>query len=296
MKKIKILVTLSIIVLCAIPSLGQCEQFKFGIMQDKKGAAVKYRPLLTYLKIHGIQATFISAKSYPKAAQMFASNKIDGMFSGSGIAGCMIVKELAIPVVRPLHKEGWSTYWAVVLAPKGSARFTQNASYFKDKSVIFCSLASSGEFFFRSFKQSADISKKIMKAPSHYAAIDTLSRGLADIAIVKNRVWDTNRSKYSDIIRVGKDPGENPNGTLIVSKNTKPEMVDKITNVLLGLKQDSSADAIAVKEKMKIVGFIKTTLDDFKFTIPLIKKGGLTSHSTSSFKDLLKNEKAIIGC
>lgn len=95
---------------------------------------------------------------------------------------------------------------------------------------------------------------------------------------------------------MGKDPGENPNGTLIVSKNTKPEMVDKITNVLLGLKQDSSADAIAVKEKMKIVGFIKTTLDDFKFTIPLIKKGGLTSHSTSSFKDLLKNEKAIIGC
>ena len=52
------------------------------------------------------------------------------MFSGSGIAGCMIIKDLAYPVVRPVSNGGWSTYWAVVLAPKGSPRFTQDAAYF----------------------------------------------------------------------------------------------------------------------------------------------------------------------
>jgi len=283
MKNKKLFVAMIIVVLFLLNSPVKSEVFTFGIMQDKKGAAAKYRPLLVYLKKNGLQASFITARSYTHAAKMFASKKIDGMFSGSGIAGCMIVKDLAVPVVRPLNKEGWSTYWAVVLAPKGAPRFTQQTDYFKDKSVIFCSLASSGEFFFRSFKGSATICKKIMNAPSHFAAIDTLARGIADVAIVKNRVWDNEKTKYSTIVRVGEDPGENPNGTLIVSKNTDPAIIDKIFQILLGLKDDTSAEAAAVKEKLKINAYIKTTIDDFKFTIPLIKKAGVDKSFNFSF-------------
>ncbi|KPA09912.1 phosphonate ABC transporter substrate-binding protein [Candidatus Magnetomorum sp. HK-1] len=275
------LITLTLIIF--VNTYAFASQFKFGIMQDKKGAAAKYRPLLTYLKKKNIKASFISAKSYPDAAIMFANKKIDGMFSGSGIAGCMLVKELAIPIVRPVNKNGWSTYWEVVLAQKGTPKFTQNANYFKNKSVIFCSLASSGEFFFRSFKGSANICKKIMKAPSHFVAIDTLSRGIADIAIVKNRVWDNEKSKYPNIIKVGKDPGENPNGTLIVSNKTDPKLIEKMTNIFLGLKNDNSPEAIAVKNKLNIEAYIKTTIDDFKFTIPLIKNSGVDKNFNFSF-------------
>jgi len=258
-------------------------QFKFGIMQDKKGAAAKYRPLLTYLKKKGINASFISAKSYPHAAKMFANKKIDGMFSGSGIAACMIVKELAIPIVRPLNKNEWSTYWAVVLAPKGASKFTQNADYFKNKKVIFCSLASSGEFFFRSFKGSAKICKKMMKAPSHFVAIDTLSRGHADVAIVKNRVWDNEKVKYPNIIRVGEDHGENPNGTLIVSTKIEQSTIEQMSNIFLGIGDDNSPEATKVKDKMNIKSYIKTTIEDFKFTIPLIKKAGVDKSFNFSF-------------
>jgi len=260
---------------CILPSTISHAGFKICLMQEQKGAAAKFRPLLNYLIKKGVKASFVAAKTYPQAAKMFAKGKVDGMFSGSGIAGCMIIKGLAYPVVRPESKEGWSTYWAVVLAPKGSDRFAQNADYFHNKRVIFCGLASSGEFFYRAVKGDKKIEVKTLNAASHGAAVDALDRGTADVAIVKNRVWDSVKGKYKGIDRVGEDPGENPNMALIVSKKADPEVVKRISNILLGLKDDHSPEAEAVKEKLGITGFIKTTEQDFRFTLPLLKKAGV---------------------
>lgn len=260
---------------CILPPAISHAGFKICLMQDQKGAAAKFRPLLNYLIKKGLKASFVAAKTYPQAAKMFAQGKVDGMFSGSGIAGCMIIKGLAYPVVRPVSKEGWSTYWAVVLAPRGSARFTQSADYFHNKRIIFCGLASSGEFFYRAVKGDNNIEVKTLNAASHGAAIDALDRGAADVAIVKNRVWDSVKGKYKGIDRMGEDPGENPNMALIVSKKADPKVVKRISNILLGLKDDQSPEAEAVKEKMGITGFIKTTEKDFRFTLPLLKKAGV---------------------
>lgn len=181
------------------------------------------------------------------------------------------------------YNAGWSTYWAVVLAPTGSARFTQNAEYFENKRVIFCGLASSGEFFYKAVKGDKEINAKTLKASSHGAAIDALDRGAADIAIVKNRVWENIKGKYELIDRVGEDPGENPNMTLIVSRKADPKIVEKITTILLGLKNDNSPEAESVKKRLGITGFIKTTIDDFKFTIPLLKRAGVDESFDFSF-------------
>ena len=261
--------------LCLLSSSNSYARFKICLMQEKKGAAAKFRPLLNYLIKKGVKASFVAAKTYPQAAKMFAEGKVDGMFSGSGIAGCMIIKGLAYPVVRPVSNAGWSTYWAVVLAPTGSARFTQNAEYFDNKRVIFCGLASSGEFFYRAVRGDKEINAKTLNASSHGAAIDALDRGAADVAIVKNRVWDSVKGKYELIDRVGEDPGENPNMALIVSKKADPKIVEQISTILLGLKNDNSPEVEAVKEKLGITGFIKTTTNDFRFTIPLLKRAGV---------------------
>ena len=53
---------------------------------------------------------------------------------------------------------------------------------------VGCQSHSSGEFYARSILGSK---RKLLKASSHGMAIDALSRGKADIAIVKNRVWDS---------------------------------------------------------------------------------------------------------
>ncbi len=260
---------------CSLSSSEGFADFKICLMQEEKGAAAKFRPLLQYLIKRGVKASFVAAKTYPQAARMFAEGKVDGMFSGSGIAACMIIKDLAYPVVRPVNSAGWSTYWAVVLAPKGSPPFTQNAEYFEGKRVIFCGLASSGEFFYRAIKGEKQINAKTMMAASHGAAIDALDRGAADVAIVKNRVWDSVKGNYGGIDRVGKDPGENPDMTLIVSKKADPRIVERISAILIGLKNDNSPEAEAVKKELGITGFIKTTLKDFHFTIPLLKRAGV---------------------
>ena len=257
-----------------VSGIAHAEQFKIAIMQDKKGSAAKFKPLVAYMKKKGIDVKFVGTPSYPAAAKMFAEGKADAMFSGSGVAGSMIIKDVAYPAVRPLGKDGTSTYWALIVAPKGSPKYMGSADYFRGKKVLFCSLASSGEFFFRSIG-GHNFAKKMMKAKSHGAAIDALSKGAADAAVVKNRVWNNVKDRYPNLEVVGQDIGENPNGTLIMSKNTDPEIAEKVTTILLGLMEDSSPEARKVKGKLNVMGYIKTTDKDFSHTLALLGKAGV---------------------
>lgn len=249
---------------------------KIIIMQDDKDAAEKFQPLLNYLKTQGIEASFVGAPNYTAAAKMFSGGEGDAMFSGSGVAGTLIIKDLVTPVVRPVTKTGTSTYWAVVIAPKGSPKFTGSADYFKAKKVIFCSVASSGEFFYHSVPNIKSAKATTLQAASHGAAIDALSRGSADIAIVKNRVWDSKKGEFPGLELVGEDKGENPDGTLVISKKVDGKLVSKISTALLSLEKSNSPEAQAAKDKLGIKGYIKTTEKDFKHTLSLLKKAGVT--------------------
>ncbi len=281
MKKILSIVLLAALTVCFTYGFSHADQLKIGIMQDKKGAAKKYKPLVPYFKSKGIDITFVGTPNYAAAAKMFSEGKVDAMFSGSGVAGSMIIKDVANPVARPLSKSGTSTYWAVILAPKGSQKYDGSADYFKGKKAIFCSLASSGEFYFRSIG-GHETAGKMMKAASHGAAIDALSRGAADVAVVKNRVWDKMKDKYPDLEVVGNDTGENPNGTLIVSKKMSPSLTEKITSVLTGLMADSSPEGQKVREEMKLMGYIETKEKNFDHTLAMLKKAGV--NKSFSFK------------
>lgn len=249
-------------------------ELKIAIMQAQAGEARTFQPLLDYFAKKGVSASFVTAQDYPAAAEMFAKGAVDAMFSGSGIAGTMIIKGLASPLVRPVSTSGISTYSAVVIAPNGSPKFTGNASYFDGKRVIFSSLASAGEFYFHSVGPSKPA--QIMKAASHGAAIDALGRGQADVAIVKNHVWEKEKDKYRMLEQVGGDSGENPDNTLIVWKKLDAGTARKVSDILLGVKDDTAPGAMAVKEALKVTGFIPTADKDFKHTLELLKRAGVT--------------------
>ncbi len=271
-------------VFCLMFSFAQAADFKIAIMQDDKGAAEAFQPLIAYMKKKGVDIALVGTPNYPTAAKMFAAGEADAMFSGSGIAGTLIIKELATPSVRPLGNDGNSTYWAAVIAPKGSPKFTGSADYFAGKKVMFASLASSGEFFYRSIPDIKSVKATILPAASHGAAIDALSRGYADVAIVKNRVWDKKKGDFPTLEKVGEDKGENPDSTLMVSKKANPNVASKISDALLSLKDDTSSEAKALKEKLNIKGYIKTTEDDFKHTISLLKKAGVDKAFNFTFE------------
>ncbi len=260
----------------ARPIFASAEQFRIAIMQDQSGAAEKFAPVLEYLTKKGIKTTFVIAQDYPAAAGMFAVGSVDAMFSGSGVAGFMILKDLAKPAVRPVDKNGHSTYWAVVIAKKGAPKFSGSAEYFRGKKVIFASLASSGDFYFHSLPGAEDVKATEINVASHGAAIEALNKGIADVAIVKNRVWDTLKDDYPNLAIVGKDNGENPDGTLIISRNVPSVLAAKVSEALLEVKNDTSVEAAAVRQSLGIQGFIKTTLKDFEHTLSLLKKADVT--------------------
>jgi len=281
-KKIVIMLLATAVAVCLTHSISHAGRLKIAIMQDMQGAAEKYQPLEKYFKTKGIKMDFVETPNYTAAAEMFVRGGVDAMFSGSGIAGTMIIKKVAKPVVRPISKNGNSTYWAVMLAPKGAVKYTNSADYFNGKKVIFCAEASSGEFYFHSIGGHQTASEMI-QADSHEAAIHALSEGKADVAIVKNRVWNKIKNKYPQLEVIGDDTGENPDSTFIVSKIMDFELSRKVMSIMLGLTQDNSWEARKVKDAMNIMGFIKTTEDDFSHTLELLKKAGVNKNYNFKF-------------
>lgn len=257
------------------PGIASAEQFRIAIMEDRSGVFRQFKPLLAYLSKKNIEATFVTTQNYRSAAGMFAVGSVDAMFSGSGIAGFMILNDLAVPLVRPVDKHGHSTYWAVIIARKGAPNFSGSVEYFRGKKVIFTSLASSGDFYFHSLDGAESVHATEITAESHGAAIEALDKGQADVAIVKNRVWDAIKGAYPNLAKVGDDKGENPDGTLIVSKKLQPALAERISAVLLALKDDPSPEAAAARERLGIRGYIKTESKDFEHTLPLLKRAGV---------------------
>jgi ABC-type phosphate/phosphonate transport system substrate-binding protein len=255
-------------------------EFKIGIMQDRAGVAQQYKPLMDLFKTHGIDVSLHGYRNYNDAAMKFENGDVDAMFAGSGVAGAMMIKKVAYPLLRPVNQEGWSTYWAVVLAPAGSPPFTGDPAYFAGKKIMCSSLATSGEFFARSF---LGRERNLMKAGSHGIAIEALAKGVADVAIVKNRVWDAVKNNYPNIAVVGQDVGENPDNTLIVSYKTDKEAVARVREVLLNLENDNSREAIEVRKSLDVTRYIATTDEDFSHTLPLLDKAGVTGDFDFSY-------------
>lgn len=270
----------ALIMVSGISSIGQAENITIGL-HGKAGDAQRYQPLVEYFGKKGVTCVFQAAPDYKSAAEMFSKGAVDAMFSGSGVAGVLIIKGQADPLVRPVSQDGISTYNAVIVAAKGSPKFTGSADYFNGKRVIFGALASAGEMYFRSLGRSNPA--QVMKAANHAAAIDALSKGAADVAIIKNHVWYKEKGKYPQLEMVYEDRGQNPDGTLIVPKKMSPALVQKISGILLALKDDPSAEAKAVKESLKIREFIRTTEADFKHTVTMLKNAGVTKDFAFTF-------------
>lgn len=249
--------------------------FKIGIMQAQSGAAKKYEPLETYLQKENIQVKFVPLSNYVEAAQLLAKGDVDGMFSGSGVAGVYILKNLVKPLVRPVDNQGRSTYWAVIVGRKGDKAFSGNADYFRNKKITFSAMASSGEYFFRALPGINNAGAQTSIANNHQAAIETLNKGEADFAIIKNTVWDSLKNKYPNLEQIGQDGGQNPNETLIVSSKTSPETIKEVLKALLAVEKNPAA--AAVRESMAIKGFQLTTTNDFAHTLSLLKRAGVTT-------------------
>lgn len=264
-----------------LPSTPQAGEVRIGLTQSQAGEARKYQALLQYLSANGVVASFVTAPDYRAAADLFAGGKVNAMFSGSGLSATMMIKGLAQPVLRPVSRDGVSTYSAVVIAPTGAARFEGSGRYFDGKRVIFAPLATAGEFYFRSLGASSPAAT--LKAVTHGAALDALARGQADVAVVKNHVWTKEQAKFPGLAKVGGDPGENPDMALIVAPSLDAPTAAKLTQLLLGIEKDGQPLAVAARDALGIRGFVATAPKEFAHTLELLRKAGVTKDFDFTF-------------
>lgn len=237
-------------------------------------ALKKLAVLEDYLESKGVEVELVPYANNDAAVGMVSNGHLEALITGSGLGATLIHKGVGTPLLRPVDKLGRSTYWAVVLAPKGSQPFDGSAAYFKGKRVAFPSLASSGEFFYRALPGIGDIRATIKEAPNHQDAIDMLSRGEMDVVIVKNTAWTAVKSKYPNLVEVGSDGGQNPNDTLIATKSLNTAQSGKLATLLLGLAKDQGDAATKLKEGLGIFEYTITTVNDFNHTFDLMRKAG----------------------
>jgi len=275
-KKIVVLVVFAWF--CAVSTAAlAAETLHFVIMssEDPKKEGPKYTALAEYLKAGLPQIGEIQlrvAKDYPEAAKLFQGGEVEGMFSGSFVAGIFIKKGLAEPLVRPVLANGATTYKAFVIAREGTKPFTGIAD-FAGKRVAYTLLASSGEAFVRGLLPAGEKPENVytpVAAASHQVAINAVQSGAADFAVVKNMVWDP--AKYPGLALVGEDKGENPNNTLILSPAAAGKYGDDIKRQLLKLGDDAGAQATEVRKLFGIKAFIPTTTADFAHTFEIFEK------------------------
>jgi ABC-type phosphate/phosphonate transport system substrate-binding protein len=279
MKKLASLFCLGI-VLAAASVAWSADTLHFVIMssEDPKKEGPKYVALAEYLKtgsplIGEIQLR--TAKDYPEAARLFQSAEVDGMFSGSFVAGIFIKKEVAKPIARPVLGSGATTYKAVIIAKAGTKPFA-GIGDFKGKKVAYTLLASSGEAFVRGLLAAGEKPESVytpVPAASHMVAINAVLSGAADYAVVKDLVWDP--AKFPGLALVGEDKGENPNNTLIMSNAAAAKHGEGIKAQLLKLEGDSGAAAAEVKKLFGIKAFVPTTAADFAHTFEIFEKANI---------------------
>jgi ABC-type phosphate/phosphonate transport system substrate-binding protein len=123
-KKAAVVLAVVLVVGAASAALA-ADTLHFVIMssEDPKKEAPKYAALADYLKtglpeIGEIQLRV--ANYYPEAARLFQTGDVDGMFSGSFVAGIFIKQGLARPLVRPVMANGATTYKACIIAKAGT--------------------------------------------------------------------------------------------------------------------------------------------------------------------------------
>jgi len=249
--------------------------FRLALMQSQRHAETRFRPLQDYLRRNGVEVEIVLTEDYPDAARMFAAGEVDGMFSGSAVAGAMILKGTAYPLLRPLSRSGESEYWAVILARRGTARYSPSADYFRGKRVASCALASAGELYLRSIPGAAQGVRSLLLTATHQAALVALAKGEVEVAIVKNLVWENLQTQYPALEAVGQDAGRNPNNTLIVSRRADPKVVERLTALLLGLGSDPGREAGLARAALNIQGYIPTSVDDFDHTLRLLAAAGI---------------------
>lgn len=247
--------------------------FRIGLVpeQDLFTQKKRYQPLFDYLeKKLDIRIETQILSRYGNLVDNFNQLKLDAAFFGS-FTGALAIKKLGIiPLVRPHHSEGLSSYYGMIFVRKQSG--IRSAKEMYGKRMVFVDRATTAGYLLPLdyFKQSGISDYTTWFADYYFAgthedAILEVLKGYADVGAAKNTIFyqlARNNPQILDNLEILATSPHVPENTLCV----RSDLSDGLTTLLLEhlLSMHQTPEGRMALNAVGIQHFIPTTVEDFQ--------------------------------
>jgi phosphonate transport system substrate-binding protein len=242
----------------------------------------RFRSLGLYLeKKTGVAVEFTILSRYGNIIEQFKSRKMDGAFFGSFTGAHAIQKLGVMPVARPVNPDKSSTYHGRLFVRRDSG--IRTVRDMKGKKMAFVEKATTAGYIFpiaylrRNGVTDIDsFFSEYFFTGSHDAAVRAVLSGQADVGAAKHSIYDMVRREDPRVDRelmIIADSPPVPSNGLCVRKDLEPGLRNRLRSALLGL--DSDPDGRPVLERFGALGFIESTIGDYRPVLELARQAGI---------------------
>ncbi len=200
------------------------------------------------------------AKNYPEILDAFSTEDQNLVYVGSFVQAIIAARKLGNPLVQNVN--GRELYSGILIYPEGQN--PQSILKNSPDKIAFAVGASSGE----SSAKAATAGQSAIGVPNHGAAVNAVSAGKANAAVVKNWWWADNQDKFPGM-KSYEIPGiseqKNPDNVLTASKAVPDNVAGKIKSAAI-----AKSDVFGMGAKM--VEFDGKALN---FSLELMKQGNI---------------------
>ena len=254
-------------------------KIKIGLIpeQDIRKMAARYEPLAEYLsKKLNMKVVLVYLDNYAEVCDKFIYKQLDAAFFGSFSYALTHVKAGTEPIARPDY-QGVSTYRGLIVAREDSD--IKNVSDMKGKRLALVHQATYAGYLYPLYyfkEHGVDNPEayfsKIIFVESHDKAIFAVLRGEADIAAMKDLVYQRVIRENPDLEKklVILSASESvPSNALCVNKNLDPVLKNKLKDALLNLNNDTEAKPV-LESLGGATKFVETRDEDYRHLYDII--------------------------
>ena len=233
----------------------------------------------------GVPIRFTVLSRYGNILERFESGHMDGAFFGS-FTGALAIERLGvIPLARPLHPDGVSTYHGLIFVRRDGG--IRTAADMRGKRMAFVDRATTAGYLFPVAWLRAAGARDPLKwfrqsyfTGSHDAAIAAVLDGDADVGAAKNTEWERLAARDPRVDRellVLARSGNVPSNGLCVRKDLEAPVREALRQALLGMHlRPEGARALAAVGATR---FIETSAADYAPVREMAEKAGLRLES-----------------
>jgi len=261
--------------------------FTIAILPDENVFSQKrrYRPLATYLSERlGMEVKTKVLDSYSAVYSEMLTHKVDAAFFGS-LSYLVLSHNIKLePMVRPVRKDGTSTYRGVIFALRGKG-ISENCDTWRGKRIALVGKSTtSGYLFPRWYLQNRGVKRfegyfsKIIYAGSHDAAILAVLRNEADIGCSTDRTYnlflDGDPFAGRRLVVLATSAPFPSNSLALRTGGLDPAIEVQMKEYLLGL--ENTEEGRNVLASLRISRFTETRADDYEPVREMMETLGLS--------------------